>query len=181
MRRRINRDYGGETGQPRGNRAGDKRATPHCFAYGVSLIRWRRGPHRSVRPQQITGTSGPSDATTTIDGHYLPPPQPFKGQIAAISPIYVACASVKLTQAPARCSGTTGRYRNAVTCAAARYRGCPRSRVFNCNAPRRHWWRRAQPAKKSSTKLASSAGFSISGMWPQFSMRTSRERGMARR
>ena len=32
--------------------------------------------------QQITGTPGSPDATTTIDGHVLPPPpQPFRGQI----------------------------------------------------------------------------------------------------
>ena len=32
--------------------------------------------------QQITGTPGSPDATTTIDGRYLPPPpQPFRGQI----------------------------------------------------------------------------------------------------
>ena len=35
-----------------------------------------------VRAQQITGVPGSPDATTTIDGRYLPaPPQPFKGQI----------------------------------------------------------------------------------------------------
>ena len=32
--------------------------------------------------QQITGTPGAPNATTTIDGHVLPPPpQPFRGQI----------------------------------------------------------------------------------------------------
>ncbi len=32
--------------------------------------------------QQVTGTPGSPDATTTIDGRYLPsPPQPFRGQI----------------------------------------------------------------------------------------------------
>src|SRR6478609_4026678 len=32
--------------------------------------------------QQVTGTPGAPDATTTIDGRYLPPPpQPFTGQI----------------------------------------------------------------------------------------------------
>jgi len=35
-----------------------------------------------VAAQQITGTPGSPDATTTIDGRYLPsPPQPFRGQI----------------------------------------------------------------------------------------------------
>ncbi len=35
-----------------------------------------------ARAQQITGTPGAPDATTTIDGRYLPPPsQPFHGQI----------------------------------------------------------------------------------------------------
>ena len=33
-------------------------------------------------PQQITGTPGSPDTTTTIDGRYLPPPpQPFQGDI----------------------------------------------------------------------------------------------------
>src|SRR5271165_5317295 len=32
--------------------------------------------------QQMTGTPGSPDATTTIDGRYIPaPPQPFQGQI----------------------------------------------------------------------------------------------------
>jgi hypothetical protein len=32
--------------------------------------------------QQTTGAPGSSNATTTIDGHYLPPPpQPFQGEI----------------------------------------------------------------------------------------------------
>jgi arylsulfatase len=32
--------------------------------------------------QQITGAPGSPEATTTIDGRYLPsPPQPFRGQI----------------------------------------------------------------------------------------------------
>lgn len=36
----------------------------------------------SARAQQMTGTPGSPDATTTIDGHVLPPPpQPFGGQI----------------------------------------------------------------------------------------------------
>jgi hypothetical protein len=31
--------------------------------------------------QQVTGTPGSPDATTTIDGRYLPsPPQPFRGR-----------------------------------------------------------------------------------------------------
>ena len=35
-----------------------------------------------VTPQQTTGVPGSPDATTTIDGRYLPsPPQPFRGQI----------------------------------------------------------------------------------------------------
>jgi arylsulfatase A-like enzyme len=35
-----------------------------------------------VSAQQVTGTPGSPEATTTIDGHYLPPPsQPFKGEI----------------------------------------------------------------------------------------------------
>ncbi|HEY2618565.1 MAG TPA: arylsulfatase [Acetobacteraceae bacterium] len=36
----------------------------------------------SANAQQVTGTPGSPDATTTIDGRYLPPPpQPFTGQI----------------------------------------------------------------------------------------------------
>ena len=36
----------------------------------------------AVSAQQITGTPGAPNATTTIDGHVLPPvPQPFRGQI----------------------------------------------------------------------------------------------------
>jgi len=36
----------------------------------------------SAHAQQITGTPGSPDATTTIDGHVLPPPpEPFKGEI----------------------------------------------------------------------------------------------------
>jgi arylsulfatase len=36
----------------------------------------------AARAQQITGTPGAPNATTTIDGHVLPPPpQPFRGQI----------------------------------------------------------------------------------------------------
>ncbi len=38
--------------------------------------------HGSPLAQQMTGTPGAPDATTTIDGRYLPPPpQPFKGKI----------------------------------------------------------------------------------------------------
>ena len=37
---------------------------------------------RPASAQQVTGTPGSPDATTTIDGRYLPPPpQPFTGQI----------------------------------------------------------------------------------------------------
>src|SRR3954447_257662 len=36
----------------------------------------------TAQAQQVTGTPGAPDATTTIDGRYLPsPPQPFRGQI----------------------------------------------------------------------------------------------------
>src|SRR3954451_790035 len=36
----------------------------------------------AAQAQQVTGTPGAADATTTIDGRYLPsPPQPFRGQI----------------------------------------------------------------------------------------------------
>ena len=37
--------------------------------------------------QQTTGTPGSPNATTTIDGRYLPPPpQPFQGDINLIKP-----------------------------------------------------------------------------------------------
>ncbi|MGH8065199.1 MAG: arylsulfatase [Candidatus Entotheonellia bacterium] len=40
-----------------------------------------------VMAQQITGTPGAPDATTTIDGRYLPPPpQPFRGQVELNAP-----------------------------------------------------------------------------------------------
>ncbi len=43
-----------------------------------------RGPFAAVpaNAQQVTGTLGSPNATTTIDGRYLPPPpQPFEGTI----------------------------------------------------------------------------------------------------
>ena len=40
----------------------------------------------SASAQQITGTPGSPNATTTIDGRYIPPPPaPFGGQIRAFS------------------------------------------------------------------------------------------------
>ena len=36
----------------------------------------------AAKAQQTTGQPGAPDATTTVDGHYLPaPPQKFEGQI----------------------------------------------------------------------------------------------------
>jgi arylsulfatase A-like enzyme len=49
-----------------------------CFVTFVLLV----AALAPARAQQITGTPGSPDATTTIDGRYLPPPpQPFTGQI----------------------------------------------------------------------------------------------------
>jgi arylsulfatase A-like enzyme len=46
-----------------------------------TLFLWGQHPH-AVSAEEITGTPGSPEATTTIDGRYLPPPpQPFKGQI----------------------------------------------------------------------------------------------------
>src|SRR5271157_3687957 len=54
--------------------------------------------------QQTTGIPGSPDATTTIDGRYLPPPpQPFKGQIelnAAQSKPYWPATVVPPKRAP---------------------------------------------------------------------------------
>jgi arylsulfatase A-like enzyme len=49
------------------------------FVSAILLVAWTAFP---AAAQQITGTPGAPDATTTIDGRYLPPPpQKFKGQI----------------------------------------------------------------------------------------------------
>ncbi len=52
------------------------------FAASAFLASWATLLPWAVSAQQITGTPGAPNATTTIDGHVLPPPpQPFRGQI----------------------------------------------------------------------------------------------------
>ena len=60
-----------------------KRSNP-CASIRGLLFAWAVLPLAvmSANAQQVTGTPGSPDATTTIDGRYLPPPpQPFTGQI----------------------------------------------------------------------------------------------------
>ena len=52
------------------------------FAASAFLASWATLLPWAASAQQITGTPGAPNATTTIDGHVLPPPpQPFRGQI----------------------------------------------------------------------------------------------------
>jgi Sulfatase len=44
-----------------------------CLALPLGML--------AVQAQQVPGAPGSPDATTTIDGHVLPPPQPFTGPI----------------------------------------------------------------------------------------------------
>ena len=57
--------------------AKQKRISAVVVLFGVLY-----GATTSAEAQQITGVPGSPNATTTIDGRYLPPPpQPFRGEI----------------------------------------------------------------------------------------------------